>query len=151
MVNTSIAHARLGETDNAENVLRNALGQAPDNPAVNFNMGLLQAEKNELTAAKKYLEKAFAADPQMAQAAYNLCIITAKDRLDEAVTWCSKAAELRPQEPRYAYTLAFYLNQKGNRDEAVRVLKALLETYPQYRDAEMLLNDISRKGSGPHQ
>ena len=58
----------------------------------------------------------------MAQAAYNLCIITAKDRIDEAVTWCGKALDLRPQDPKYAYTLAFYLNKKGDKDTAVKIL-----------------------------
>ncbi len=76
-----------------------------------------------LKQAENYLKKALKADPQMAQAAYNLCVITAKDRINEAVTWCRQASELRPQEPRYAFTLAFYLNQKGDRDEAVRTLK----------------------------
>ena len=89
------------------------------------------------------------ADPQMAQAAFNLCVLLSKDRLDEAVTWCRKAAELRPQDPKYAYTLAFYLNQKGNRDEAIRTLQAILEKYPQYKDAEMFLNDITRKEAKP--
>ena len=64
---------------------------------------------------EQYLKKALKVDPQMAQAAYNLCIITSKDRINEAVSYCKKAAELRPQEPKYAYTLAFYLNQKGDR------------------------------------
>jgi tetratricopeptide (TPR) repeat protein len=144
MVNTSIAYARMGERDRAEKVLRDALSQAPDNAAANFNMGLLLAEKNELTTAEKYLEKAFTADPQMAQAAYNLCIITAKDRIDEAITWCGKASDLRPQEPKYAYTLAFYLNQKGDRDAAVKTLNGILAMYPQYKEAEMLLKEISR-------
>jgi len=62
-------------------------------------------------------------DPTLAVAAYNLCVITARDRISEAVTWCRKAAELRPQDPKYAYTLAFYLNQKGDREEAVRTFK----------------------------
>jgi len=79
----------------------------------------------------------------MAQAAYNLCIITSKDRISEAVTWCRKAAELRPQEPKYAYTLAFYLNQKGDRDEATRALTEIVKKYPEYKDAEMLLQEIS--------
>jgi predicted Zn-dependent protease len=80
----------------------------------------------------------------MAQAAYNLCIITARDRMGEAVTWCRKASDLRPEEPTYAYTLAFYLDQKGERAEAVRILKAIIEKYPGYKDAERLLNEISR-------
>jgi len=149
MVNMSIAYARMSENDKAEKSLQKALKQAPDNAAANFNMGLLKAEKNDTKAAEKYLKKAFKADPQMAQAAYNLCIITAKDRISEAVTWCRKAAELRPQEPRYAYTLAFYLDQKGNRDEAIRTLKAIVEKYPGYKDAEMLLGEISKKEKRP--
>jgi len=149
MVNESIAYARMGENKRADAYLKKALKIAPDNPAANFNMGLLKAEQNDMTGAEQYLKKALKADPRMAQAAYNLCVITSKDRINEAVTWCRTAAELRPQDPRYAYTLAFYLNQKGDRDEAVRTLKAILEKYPGYKDAEMLLKDISKQGPSP--
>jgi predicted Zn-dependent protease len=90
---------------------------------------------------KRRLHRGF---PGKCRAAYNLCIITAKDRIGEAVSWCRKASDLRPQEPRYAYTLAFYLDQKGEKTEAVRILKGLLEKYPQYKDAERLLHEISR-------
>ena len=72
-----------------------------------------------------------------------------KDRIDEAVTWCRKAAELRPQEPKYAFTLAFYLNQKGDTDEAIRTLKAIIEKYPGYKDAEMLLKEMSNMERKP--
>jgi len=149
MVNESMAYARLGETKKVDESLQKALKVAPGNAAANFNMGLLKAEQNDLKGAEKYLKAALKADPQMAQAAYNLCVIVSRDRLGEAVTYCEKAAGLRPQEPKYAYTLAFYLNRKGNRDEAVRVLKALLEAHPQYKDAERLLKDISRQGPSP--
>jgi len=145
MVNSSIAYAQMGENDMADKSLQAALKTAPDNAVVNFNMGLVKAEKNEPKEAEKYLKKAIKTDPQMAQAAYNLCIITSKDRINEAVTWCRKAAELRPQEPRIAYTLAFYLDQQGNRDEAIRTLQALLKKYPGYKDAEMLLGELSRR------
>ena len=37
------------------------------------------------------------------------------------------------------------MNQKGDKDEAVRMLKALLEKYPGYKDAEMLLQEISSR------
>jgi tetratricopeptide (TPR) repeat protein len=144
MVNTSIAYAQMGENDKAERSLQKALKQAPDNAAANFNMGLVKAEKGDPKAAEKYLKNAIKADPQMAQAAYNLCIITAKDRINEAVNWCRKASDLRPQEPKYAFTLAFYLNQKGDKDEAIKTLKTILETYPQYKDADMLLKEISK-------
>jgi tetratricopeptide (TPR) repeat protein len=139
MVNASIAYAKMGENEKAEQSLQMALLQDSSNAAANLNMGLLKAEKNDLKAAEKHLKTAFEADPQMAQAAYNLCIITAQDRIDEAVAWCRKASDLRPQEPEYAYTLAFYLNEKGDRAEAIRILKGLTEKYPHYKNAEILL------------
>jgi Flp pilus assembly protein TadD len=144
LVNKSMAYAQLGETKKADELLQKALKIAPDNAAASFNMGLLKAEQKDMKGAEKYLKAALKADPQMAQAAYNLCIITAKDRISEAVDWCRKSSDLRPQDPKYAYTLAFYLNQKGERDEAVRTLKAITEKYPGYKDAEMLLKEISR-------
>ena len=149
LVNESMAYAQLGETKKADELLQKALKIAPDNAAASFNMGLLKAEQKDMKGAEKYLKAALKADPQMAQAAYNLCVITSKDRINEAVTWCRRAAELRPQDPKYAYTLAFYLNQKGDRDEAVRTLKAMIEKYPGYKDAEMLLKDISKKEKRP--
>jgi tetratricopeptide (TPR) repeat protein len=149
MVNSSIAYAQMGENGKAEKSLQEAFKIAPDNAAANFNMGLLKAEKRELKQAENHLKQAIKSDPQMAQAAYNLCIITAKDRISEAVTWCSKAADLRPQEPKYAFTLAFYLNQKGDRDEAVRTLKTIVEKYPGYKDAGMLLEEITRREAKP--
>jgi tetratricopeptide (TPR) repeat protein len=143
MVNESMAYVRIGENKKAEESLTKALKAAPENPAANFNMGLLKAEQNDTGLAEQYLRKAFKADPQMAQAAYNLCIITSKDRIDEAVDWCRKAADLRPQEPKYGFTLAFFLNRKGDRDEAISILKEILKKYPGFKDAEMLLKEIS--------
>jgi tetratricopeptide (TPR) repeat protein len=144
MVNESIAYARLGDKKKSDAILKKALKVNPNNAAANFNMGLLKAEQKDIKGAQQYLRKAMKADPQMAQAAYNLCIITSKDRLSEAINWCRRAAELRPQDPNYAYTLAFYLNQNGEKAEATKVLKALREKYPGYKDAEMLLKEISR-------
>ncbi len=143
MVNESMAYVRMGENKKADESLNKALKLTPDSAAADFNMGLLKAEMNEPRQAEEYLRKAIKADPQMAQAAYNLCILTSSDRIGEAVTWCRKAAELRPQDPRYAYTLAFYLNQKGDRADAARTLREILEKHPDYKDAGMLLKKIS--------
>jgi len=148
-VNASIVYARMGDKGKAEESLNKALKINPKNAAANFNMGLLKAEQNDLPKAEQYLRAALKEDPTLAVAAYNLCIITSKDRINEAVTWCRKAAELRPQDPKYAYTLAFYLNQKGDRDEAISTLKAILEKYPGYKDGEMLLREITKKEKRP--
>jgi Tfp pilus assembly protein PilF len=145
LVNESMAYAQVGEAQNADASLQKALKVAPGNAAANFNMGLLKAEQKDLKGAEKYLKAALKADPQMAQAAYNLCVITSKARIHEAVTYCKKAADLRPQEPRYAYTLAFYQLQKGDEKGAVKTLQALIETQPAYADAYLLLGGTYEK------
>lgn len=144
MVNKAMAYARLGENKEAEASLRMALKVAPDSAAAHFNMGLLKAELNDTRGAEEHLRMALEEDPQMAQAAYNLCVMRSKNNIDEAVSWCRKAADLRPRDPKYAFTLAFYLHKKGERDEPVRILKTILEKYPGYRNAEVLLQQISR-------
>ena len=119
LVNAAMAHAKLGETAKAEAKLKEALKIAPDSTAALYNLGLVKAELGDLPAAEKNLKTAFKADPQLAGAAYNLCIITAKDRPAEALDWCKKATALRPQEPKYATTLAFYQQQGGDSAAAI--------------------------------
>jgi len=145
LANESMAYAQLNETKKAEESLQRALKIAPESAAANFNMGLLKAEQNDQRGAEKYLKAALKADPQMPQAAYNLCVITSKDRINEAVTYCKKAVDLRPHEPRYAYTLAFYQLQKGDEKDAIKTLEALIEKQPAYADAYLLLGGTYEK------
>ncbi len=145
MVNEAMAYARMGENLKAEQALQNALKVAPDNAAANLNMGLLKAEENDLVMAEKHLRAALKSDPQMAQAAYNLCVILSKDRLDEAMEFCRKATEIRPDVPRYAFTLAFYQQQRGDLTGAASVLNGLIAKYPAYGDAYVLLGGIYEK------
>ncbi len=142
LVNAAMAHARLGETGKAEDKLQEALKIAPDSGAVLYNLGLIKGEKQELPAAEQYLKAAFKIDPQMAGAAFNLCILTVADRPAEALEWCRKAAALRPQEPKYAYTLAFYQREGEDLKGASATLEALISRIPTYPDAYLLLADI---------
>ncbi len=145
MVNQAMAYARMGDTQNAHEALRTALETAPDSAVVNFNLALVEAQENDLQEAEKHLRKALNEDPQMAEAAYNLCILLSKNHLDEGIGYCQKAAEIRPDQPRYAYTLAFYQQQKGDVAGAAEVLERLLGNYPLYGDAYLLLGGIYEK------
>ncbi|MEW6584212.1 MAG: tetratricopeptide repeat protein [Nitrospirota bacterium] len=146
-VNASLAYVNLGDKKKAEASLRKALKIEPENAVANFNLGLLMAEVGRLEEAEHALMSAFKSDPQMAQAAYNLCILLAKDRLHEAIGFCRKASTLRSDDARYAYTLAFYLDQEGDKDEAVKTLNTLIQEHPEYRDAQLLLQRISKKNN----
>jgi len=145
LVNQAMAYARMGENQKAGGSLKRALAITPDDAAANFNMGLLKAEENDLPAAEKYLRAAFKADPQLVQAAYNLSVILARDRPDEAVDFCKKAVEIRPDDPRYSYTLAFLLLKKGDLSGAATLLDSLLSKHPLYGDNYVLLGGIFEK------
>ncbi|HEG43721.1 MAG TPA: tetratricopeptide repeat protein [Phycisphaerales bacterium] len=127
-VNASIIHARLGKTKEAEISLRKALVIDPNNAASNFNMGLLLAENGNIDGAKKCLAQALKTDPDFAEAAFNLGIILARTSPSEAIELCRRAHSLRPENSRYGYTLAFFLNQNARTSEAITVLVKMIDS-----------------------
>jgi tetratricopeptide (TPR) repeat protein len=145
LVNASMAHARMGRADLAEKSLRRALGIVPNSPAAHFNLALLKAEQGDKRQAEQSLRAALAADPNMPQAAFNLGVLVAPTRPAEGIRWCRKAHELQPAQPRYAYTLAFFLNQSGDLDGARNVLQELVRRHPGYADAYLLLGGIHER------
>ncbi|MCX5893695.1 MAG: tetratricopeptide repeat protein, partial [Deltaproteobacteria bacterium] len=142
LVNAAMAYAKKGAPDQAEKSLVKAIKIAPENAAAHFNLGLLKAEQKRIKEAEKELREAFRLDPKMAPAAYNLCILSAKDRPKEALSWCKKAVELNPQEPKYAYTLAFYQNEQGDLKNAAATLQDFLTRRPGFTDGYLLLAEI---------
>ncbi len=139
----------MGRNKEAERSLRKALQIEPDSAVVNFNLGLLLAEMGSLREAESALRKALATDPQSAAAAYNLGVLLASDRLEEAIHWCRKAWQLRPNEPKYAYTLAFYLRRGGDIQEAIVVLRRAAEQSVAYADVYALLGQIYEEHGRP--
>jgi tetratricopeptide (TPR) repeat protein len=137
-----MAYSNLDQNDKAEASLRRALALAPQDAAANFNLGLLLGESQRWDEAEQRLRSALASNPQMAAAAYNLGVILARRSPDEAIAWCRNAHQLRPEEAKYAHTLAFYLRQKGNFDEAVVLLRQVIREEPLYWDAYGLLGEI---------
>jgi tetratricopeptide (TPR) repeat protein len=142
LVNASLVHNAAGHNDKAEDCLRRALKAEPNNPAASLNLGLLLGELGRPAEAEVALRTAFNADPHSATAAYNLAVLLAPNRLDDGIEWCRKAAQLRPQEPKYAYTLAFYLRQRGDVNGAIAALRGVTDRDLAYADAYALLGQI---------
>ena len=142
LVNISTVYARLRKPTKAERALRQALEFEPANAAVNFNLGLLLAEQGRVDSAERCLRATLRADPNFAEAAYNLGILIAGTRLDETIALCRKAAALRPDHTRYAYTLGFYLRQRDDLDAAAVVLRELLARVPNHVEAQALLATV---------
>jgi Flp pilus assembly protein TadD len=142
LVNEALVQNLMGQNESAERCLRQALKLEPENAAVHLNLGLLLGEQGRWAEAEAAFRATLKADPCNAVAAYNLAVILAQDRLPEAIAWCRKALEARPQEPKYAYTLAFYQKQAGEVEQAARTLARLVESGRADASAYQLLGTI---------
>jgi len=145
LVNASLAHNALGENDKAEKSLRRALKIDPANFAANLNLGMLLGETGKTKESEAAFRAAAKADPASPVAAFNLCVIASKDRMDEALKWCRKASELRPEDPRYGYTYAFFLDRKGDTAKAIPVLRKIVDRKQPYPLAYVMLGTIYEK------
>ena len=137
-VNAALAYNALGQNDKAEASLRQALRLNPTNSAANLNLGMLLAEVGKMPEAEQAFRAAFKADTNSAQAAYNLGVLLSKDHPEDALTWCRRAADLRPDNPQYGYTYAFYLYRAGQLDQALQVLRKVRERFPTHEDSLLL-------------
>jgi tetratricopeptide (TPR) repeat protein len=142
LVNASIAFAKGGKNDQAEESLRRALQIDPQDPVANLDLGLLLGGQGRKQEAERVLRAALNSDPNLAAAAYNLGILLARDRLAETLVLCRRAYRLAPEEPQYAYTLAFFLNQSGDRGSAVTVLEGIIERQRATAPCYLLLGEI---------
>jgi tetratricopeptide (TPR) repeat protein len=141
-VNLALLLSRQGRNGEAEQLLRAALRVNPRNAAVAFNLGLLLAEEGKTAEAEAALRAALKLDPDMAAAAYNLAVLVAPKNPAEAVELSRRAAALRPEEARYAFTLAYYQRQRGDAAAAAVTLQELLHRYPAYGEAYLLLAEL---------
>jgi len=141
-VNLATAYNLQGQNAKAEESLRTALKIDPGSEAANLNLGMLFGEMGRLSEAEEAFRTALKTNPESAVAAYNLGVIVAKQDIEEAIAWCRKARDLRPEEPKYGYTLAFYLQQKGDVDRAISMLEQLVRQQAAYPDAYALLGHI---------
>jgi tetratricopeptide (TPR) repeat protein len=142
LVNASLLYAQFSDLVKAQSALEKALRLDSNNALAHFNLGLLLAEQQDLPAAESHFRTALKNDPQMAQAAFNLGVLLSnRQQLEEGLAWLTKAAQWEPQ-PKYGYTLAFYLNSTGKTSLAVRHLKEIISQWPSFADAYFLLGDI---------
>ncbi len=141
-VNMAFVYNATGSNDKAEASFRKALALEPNSPVVNLNLGMLLGEMNRLTEAKQSFRRALRADPNAAAAAYNLGVLLAEEQPEESLTWCRQAFHLRPNDPKYGYTYAYFLHQRGQTYRAVAVLEGMVNRAVPSADAYALLASI---------
>ena len=144
-VNVAMAYNALGQNDKAEASLRHALRLDPTNAPAQLNFGMLLAEMGKMSEAEQAFRAAFKADQKSARAAYNLGVMLSKDRPDEAIEWCRRAAALGPDNPQYGYTYAFYLRQAGRLDQALQAIRSVRQRFPAHEDSANLEQALLRE------
>jgi tetratricopeptide (TPR) repeat protein len=142
LINSSVLYSYVGNTARAEENLRKVLVVDPENEAANLNLGLLLAEQGKMAEAEQALQTALKSNPKLSVAAYNLSVISAQRNVLEAIRYSKMASESAPEDPKYAYTYAFYLMQNNQKTEAIKTLETLIKAHPQYLTAVSLLADI---------
>lgn len=142
LVNVSVVYSQLGQNDRAEQSLRQALRLEPTNPAANLNLGMLLGELGRMAEAEQAFRTALQADPQSAAAAYNLGVVLSQRDVSQAIELCRTADRLRPDEPKYAFAVASYLQQEGQIDQAIQELRQLQQRHPGFAHAYGLLGSL---------
>ncbi len=142
LVNAAGLEARMSRPTEALALLRRAHDLEPDSAPVCFNLALAEAEQGDTARAETLLRAALKADPRMAQAAFNLGVLLCQQQRADGLEWCRYAAERDPSQPRYGYTYAFFLHQRGVVDKAVAALQRGIAASPGYGDNWLLLGQI---------
>ena len=142
LINSSIIYSYTGNSVKAEENLKKAISIDPDNEAANLNLGLLLAEQGKMDEAAKALKIALKANPEQAVAAYNLSVISSAKSINDAIYYAQIATDINPDEPKYAYTLAYYQYQDNEKNQAEETLKTLIKSHPEYLTAVRFLSDI---------
>jgi tetratricopeptide (TPR) repeat protein len=103
----------------------------PDSPGAHYNLGLLLAQKGEVTEAVFSYRKALELAPRYAQAHADLgTALSALGRHDEAVAACRRAVELAPQRALFRCHLGRALNRPGKQAEALACVRQAIGVDP---------------------
>ena len=145
LVNASMAYSRAGRMADAERVLDQALRLAPKNAPANFNRGLLLAELGRKAEAENSLRMVLTTDPNFAPAAFNLCVLMMERRDAGGLAYCQQAVKAAPGNEKYAFSLAFYLDQTGRSVHALQFLEAFSARHGCGLETRLLLAELYLK------
>ncbi|MEL7642036.1 MAG: tetratricopeptide repeat protein [Solidesulfovibrio sp.] len=112
-------------------------------PLVNLSIALGRLGQPE--AAEQALAEALRLAPDDAPAHFNLGLLLAATNPEDALRFARQAGGLRPDNPRYAYALAFLLARSGQSGEALAVLRPVVASRPDYAEAARLYGRLLRQ------
>src|SRR5205814_904742 len=146
--NLGIVLSEQGETNQAIDHYRRAVGLRPDYAEAHYNLGRLLVEQGQLDDAIAHYERATATDPADAEAQNNLGVtLFGIGRADDAIAHYRKALEIRPDYAEASCNIANALIAKGDFDGAIARYRACLAAIPDHEEARYnLASALLRKG-----
>jgi tetratricopeptide (TPR) repeat protein len=141
-VNCGFVYTMKGDLVQAENQFKKALTYEPDNEGANLNYALLLGEMGRIDEAETAFDKVLEINPKSPVAAYNLSVINSSKNMDEAIRYAELAMVNDPKNPKYPYTLGYFLYQNQQFSRAEKILTDLISWTSSYGDAYLLLYEI---------
>jgi Flp pilus assembly protein TadD len=142
--------AQRGAVADAEAEYEAALRISPRYAPAAINLADLYRHLQLESRGEDILRRAIAAVPDDAglHHALGLTLVRLK-RLEEAASELRRAAELAPEQARYAYVYAVALHSNGRAGEALNALKDSVARHPDDRDTLLALISFSREAGDP--
>jgi len=145
-VNVGMLEMRVGNPDAAQKAFEAAIRLQPSFAPAYVNLADLFRAQGDEAKAEQALRAGLQVDPNTAELheALGLALVRQK-RLREGATEVARAAQLRPDVPRYAYVQAIALNELGDVRGAIKVLADSHDRHPGERQTVMALVEYSAK------
>lgn len=130
-LNLGLYHLAAGDLVAAGQAYQRAIKKEPFSPAAYLNLADLKRQQGDETAALGVLRQAQSESPQTAEVyhALGLALVRAK-QYPEALINLETAHQLRPANTRFVFVYGVALNSTGQRQKAVEVLAAWLQSQP---------------------
>ena len=144
-LNLGVLDAQLGKFDAAEQAYRAAIRKQPLFMPAYINLADLYRQQGQEDRVEQTLREGLKADPGNGDAYHGLGLsLVRQKRLRDAIPELAKAAQRRPDVPRYAYVYGVALYEDGQTRRALDVLKRAHERHPADREIVVALAEYHR-------
>ena len=141
---------KLGKASDAKAALKRARSLEPQNDGLLFEIGKIELENADLTAAAGSYRTLLEHNPSHIQAWYNYGVTQVSLRnLAEARKAFEKTVALDPASEQGWYNLAFVAERSGDGSAAIRAVKELLRINPKRADYQARLENLQRGQNAP--
>ncbi|MGH7478682.1 MAG: tetratricopeptide repeat protein [Candidatus Methylomirabilales bacterium] len=139
-LNLGALDAQLGKFDAAEQAYRTAIRKQPSFMPAYINLADLYRQQGQEDRVEQTLREGLKADPGNGDASHALGLsLVRQKRLRDAIPELAKAAQRRPDAPRYAYVYGVALHETGETRRALDVLTRAHERHPSDREIVVAL------------